>query len=97
MGWFSGVVLYCSIWAVVFFMVLPLGIVSQHEAGEVEPGTPASAPTEAMVRRKMAITSAISAVLFAAVWTVITSHLFTLDDIPFLTPPSGGHGYWQSR
>jgi predicted secreted protein len=89
MGWTSGIVLYCSIWAVVFFMVLPLGIVSQHEAGDVEPGTPASAPTEAMIVRKMLITSAIAAVLFAGVWTVIYFHLFTLDDIPFLTPPSG--------
>lgn len=89
MGWMSGIVLYCSIWAVVFFMVLPHGIVSQHEAGEVEPGTPASAPTEAMVGRKILITSGIAAVLLAVVWTVIYLRLFTLDDIPFLTPPSG--------
>lgn len=89
MGWMSGIVLYCSIWAVVFFMVLPLGIVSQQESGNVEPGTPASAPTEAMIARKMLITSVISTVLFAAVWTVIHFHLFTLDDIPFLIPPSG--------
>jgi predicted secreted protein len=89
MGWMSGVVLYCSIWAIVFFMVLPHGLVSQQEAGDVEPGTPASAPTEAMIARKMLITSAIAAVLFAAVWAVIQFHLITLDDIPFLTPPSG--------
>lgn len=89
MGWMSGIVLYCSIWAVVFFMVLPHGIVSQQEAGDVEPGTPASAPTEAMIGRKMLITSSIATVLFAAVWTVVHFHLITLDDIPFLTPPSG--------
>jgi predicted secreted protein len=89
MGWMSGIVLYCSIWAVVFFMVLPFGIVSQQESGSVEPGTPASAPTEAMIVRKILITSAIATALFAAVWTVIIFQLFTLDDIPFLTPPSG--------
>ena len=89
MGWMSGIVLYCSIWAAVFFMVLPLGIVTQQESGKIEPGTPASAPTEAMIARKMLITSAIAAVLFAAVWSVVYFHLFTLDDIPFLTPPSG--------
>jgi predicted secreted protein len=88
MGWMSGIVLYCSIWAVVFFMVLPHGIVSQHEAGDVEPGTPASAPTEAMIMRKMLITSGIATALFAAVWSVIHFHLLTLDDIPFLSPPS---------
>ena len=89
MGWMSAIVLYCSIWAVVFFMVLPLGIVSQQEAGEVEPGTPASAPTEAMIARKILITSAVATALFAAAWSVIHFHLFTLADIPFLTPPSG--------
>ena len=88
MSWMSAIVLYCSIWAVVFFMVLPLGITSQAEAGEVDPGTPASAPTDAMIARKMLITSAIAAVLFAGVFVVVRFHLFTLEDIPFLTPPS---------
>ena len=88
MGWMSAVVLYCSIWAIVFFMVLPLGIVSQQESGTVEPGTPASAPTEAMIGRKVLITSGIATVLFLAVWSVIHFHLITLEDIPFLTPPS---------
>ena len=85
----SAVVLFCSIWAVVFFMVLPQGIVSQSEAGRVDPGTPASAPTEAMVARKMLITTGIAAVLFAIAFSVIQFHLFSLSDIPFLTPPSG--------
>lgn len=84
----SAIVLFCSIWAVVFFMVLPLGITSQSEAGEVDPGTPASAPTDAMVLRKALITTGIAAVLFAATFAVIHYHLFSLDDIPFLTPPS---------
>ena len=97
MGLVTGLALFASIWSIVFFMVLPHGIVSQYEAGKIEPGTPASAPTEAMILRKMLITSAISAALFAVVWTVVTFHLFTIDDIPFLTPPSGGTGYWQSR
>jgi predicted secreted protein len=88
MSWMSGIVLYCSIWAVVFFMVLPLGITSQAEAGEVDPGTPASAPTDAMIARKALITTGIAAVLFAGAFAVIRFHLFTLDDIPFLTPPS---------
>lgn len=88
MSWMSAIVLYCSIWAVVFFMVLPFGVTSQAEAGEVEPGTPASAPADAMVARKMLITTGIAAALFAGVFAVVHFHLFSLDDIPFLTPPS---------
>jgi predicted secreted protein len=85
----SAIVLYCSIWAVVFFMVLPLGVVSQSEAGHVDPGTPASAPTDAMVARKMLATTAVAALLWAAAFAVIEFQLFTLDDITFLDPPSG--------
>lgn len=88
MSWMSAVVLFCSIWAIVFFMILPLGIVSQSEAGEVDPGTPASAPTDAMIARKALVTTAITAVLFSAAFSVVHFHLFSLDDIPFLTPPS---------
>lgn len=84
----SAIVLYCSIWAIVFFMVLPQGITSQSEAGTVEPGTPASAPTDAMVARKMLITTGIAAVLWGAAFSVIHFHLFSLEDISFLTPPS---------
>ncbi|MEM1299274.1 MAG: DUF1467 family protein [Pseudomonadota bacterium] len=84
----SAIVLFAVIWAVVFFMVLPFGQVSQHEAGDVVPGTPASAPTDAQIVRKILITTAITVVVFAAVLAIILLKLFTIDDIPFLTPPS---------
>lgn len=84
----SAIVLFCSIWAIVLFMVLPQGITSQSEAGEVEPGTPASAPSDAMILRKMLVTTAVAAILFSGVFAVIELRLFTLDDIPFVTPPS---------
>lgn len=85
----AAIVLFVSIWAVVFFMVLPHGIVTQEEDGNVVPGTPASAPADAMIRRKALITTAIAVVVFAAVYSVIQFRVITLDDIPFLTPPSG--------
>lgn len=84
----SAIVLFAVIWAVVFFMVLPFGQVSQQEAGDVVPGTPASAPTDAQILRKALITTAITVVVFAALLAVILLRLFTIDDIPFLTPPS---------
>lgn len=84
----SGIVLFAVIWAVVFFMVLPFGQVSQHEAGDVVPGTPASAPSNAQIKRKVLITTGVSVVAFAVVLTVVLMKLFTIDDIPFLTPPS---------
>ena len=84
----TSIVLFCSIWAIVFFMVLPVGMVSQHEDGDVLPGTPASAPANPVMVRKMVVTTIIAAVVFACVWSVLTFKLITLDDIPFLTPPA---------
>ncbi len=84
----SGIVLFAVVWAVVFFLVLPWGQVSQHEAGEVVPGTPASAPSDAKIRRKMLITTAITMVVFGLLLLVILNKWVTIDDIPFLTPPS---------
>ena len=85
----SAIVLFAVIWAVVFFMVLPFGQVSQHEAGDVVPGTPASAPSDAQIMRKVLITTGITVVVFVVVLAVVLLKLFTIDDIPFLTPPSG--------
>ena len=85
----SAIVLFAVIWAVVFFIVLPFGQVSQHEAGEVVPGTPASAPSDAQVWRKIVLTTLITLAAYAVVMAIVYFKLFTIDDIPFLTPPSG--------
>lgn len=84
----SAIVLFAVIWAVVFFIVLPFGQVSQHEAGDVVPGTPASAPTDAQIVKKALITTAVTVVVFGIVIAVVLTGVFTIDDIPFLTPPS---------
>ncbi|MEM7056751.1 MAG: DUF1467 family protein [Pseudomonadota bacterium] len=84
----AAIVLFCSIWAVIFFMILPQGVVSQHEKGEIVPGTPASAPSDAQIVRKMIRTTIIALMVFAAIWLIIEYRLVTLNDIPWLTPPS---------
>ena len=60
----SAVVLFCVIWALVFYMINPLWQTSQSEDGEVVPGTPASAPVDPMIRKKAIITTVIATVLF---------------------------------
>ena len=80
----SALVLFAVIWALTFFLVLPWGQVSQLEAGEVEPGTPASAPSDAMIKRKLIITTVIAAVAFAAVYCIVIFQWITLDDINIL-------------
>ena len=58
--------IYVVIWWTVLFAVLPIGIRTQGEDGEVVPGTPASAPASPRLLRVVALTTLLSAVVFAA-------------------------------
>lgn len=84
----SAIVLFFVIWALTFFLVLPWGQVSQYEAGDIVPGTPASAPSDAMIRRKLIITTCLAAVLYVIVFCVIHFRVLTIDDLIYMTPPS---------
>ncbi|MBM3614434.1 MAG: DUF1467 family protein [Alphaproteobacteria bacterium] len=70
-------VLFAVTWFMVFFCVLPLRFKSQADHGAVTPGTPASAPEEAMVGKKAKITTVVAAVVFAGLYWTITSELIT--------------------
>ncbi len=87
MAWTSAIVLYVVIWMIVFFALLPLGQVSQAEAGKVEPGTPASAPADPKLGKKALWTTLWATLLFAVVFSVIQFGLITLDEIPFFSRP----------
>ena len=84
----SAIVLYCVIWAILFYMINPLWQTSQSEDGKVVPGTPASAPVDPMLKKKAIITTVIATVLFALAYSTIEFGWLTLDDISFLQLPS---------
>jgi predicted secreted protein len=69
------------IWWVVLFAVLPWGVHSQQESGEVAPGTDPGAPAIPKVGRKLVWTTLVTGVLFAAFYIVSTKHLVTLDGL----------------
>ena len=75
---------YCLCWWVVLFAVLPFGIRTQSEEGDVVLGTTESAPVAPRILKKMIYTTLISAVIFAVIYVVIEYRLLGLDDIPFL-------------
>jgi len=86
----SAIVLYCVIWAILFYMINPLWQTSQSEDGKVTPGTPASAPINPMIRKKAIITTVIATVLFAMAILTLEYGWITLDDVSFLKAPSEG-------
>jgi predicted secreted protein len=72
------IALYFVIWWVVLFAVLPFGVRSQHETGEVVQGTEPGAPVRPRLLRKFVITSLITALVWGVVvvvWTLGESGL----------------------
>ncbi len=70
--------LYFIIWWTVLFAVLPFGVRTQQEAGEIVPGSAESAPSEPRMLSKALWTTAIATVVFAIVYAVIELGLVDL-------------------
>jgi len=64
----GGLVVFSITWIIVLFTVLPWGIRTQEEEGDVEPGTVASAPASPAMWKKFAITTLVTIILFGTVW-----------------------------
>lgn len=82
----SVIVVYAVLWFLILWMTLPFGIRSQEEAGHVEPGTPAGAPAEPMVGKKMIWATIGAAVGTAAIYGVIVGEIITHDHIARFAP-----------
>jgi len=67
----SGIILYAILWWMTFFVVLPLNLKTQADAGEVVPGTPESAPHAVNIRRKVFITTIAAVVVWAVTVVVV--------------------------
>ena len=77
----TGLAIFFLIWWVVLFAVLPWGVRSQHEGGEVAPGTDPGAPAIPHLRRKLIWTTLVAAVVFAAFYVVYVEQLVTIADL----------------
>ena len=91
----SGLVLYAVIWFMVLFVLLPIGLETQGDRGEIEPGTHAGAPANFNLRKKVLTATWISAILWAVIAAVIFSGLISVRDLDVfdrMRPPTGGIG-----
>jgi predicted secreted protein len=67
------VAIYFVVWWIVLFAVLPWGVRSQHETGEIFPGSDPGAPARPLLLRKAVATTLISAAIMAlgyAAWAL---------------------------
>jgi len=81
MGIAGSLVTIIVIWWLAFFILLPIGIRSQLEEGEVEPGTPESAPAIHHLRNKALGALAVALLLWAVIFGIINLELLTLEDV----------------
>lgn len=68
-------------WWLAFFTMLPIGVRSQLEDGNVVPGTEPSAPVAPNLLWKGIAALGISLVVWLVLYSIIEYQLFTLDDI----------------
>ncbi len=81
-------VMFAVIWFMTLFVVLPIGMQTQGEAGEVVPGTHASAPADVNLKRKAMWVTIITIPIWAITCGIILSGWVTMDMFDIYKPPS---------
>jgi predicted secreted protein len=84
MNWTTALAIYFVAWWIVLFVVLPFGVRSQQEAGEVVPGTDPGAPVITRLVRVVVLTTILTAVLCGIFFWLFLTHHLTLDDLSTL-------------
>lgn len=80
MAFGSGVAIYFVIWWITLFAVLPFGVRTQEEAGEVVPGAPSSAPAKTSIVTIITRNTIVASLVFAGVyWLLVYSGLSIMD------------------
>jgi predicted secreted protein len=77
----TDVAMFFLIWWVVLFAVLPWGVHSQHEGGEMAPGTDPGAPVIPRLGRKLAWTTLVAGLVFAAFYFILARHMAQIGSL----------------
>jgi predicted secreted protein len=86
MSFTFAVAIFFIIWWLSLFAVLPFGLRTQDEAGEVVPGTPESAPVRPRLLRIFAINTLVASIVFALFWLGVTQGWLDPETFPFQVP-----------
>jgi predicted secreted protein len=83
----TALAIYFIVWWVVLFAVLPWGVRSQDESGEVTPGTDPGAPAVHTVWIKLLWTTVIASVVFGILAAVYKLGLIPYDYLAAISGP----------
>lgn len=75
MTWVSYAAIYFIVWAICLFVVLPFGVRSQQEAGEVVRGSEHGAPVMPLLWWKVLATTVLAAIVTAGLLWLLTNPL----------------------
>ena len=84
MSWATGLMVYLVIWWTILFAILPWGLRTQEEDGNVTLGTTASAPVRPQLISKAIWTSIVAAVLVGIFWVAVVRYGLSLTMIAAL-------------
>ena len=69
MNWLSGIVVYILVWWVTLFAILPLWVTP---ADPDDPGYAVGAPRRPLLLRKLLLTTAVAALIWAGIYIVVS-------------------------
>ena len=84
MTWTTALAIYFIVWWITLFAVLPWGVRSQAESGEVVPGSDPGAPAIPNLLMKLGWTTLVSGAVFAVGAFVYSYRLVTIEDLATL-------------
>jgi predicted secreted protein len=76
----NALAVYFLVWWLVLFAVLPWGIRSQTEHGEISPGSDPGAPAIPRLWFKLLWTTLVSGLVYGLLYVVYVNRLITLQD-----------------
>jgi predicted secreted protein len=86
MAWVTAIAIYFVVWWIVLFAVMPFGVRTQTDDGQIEPGTPGSAPVKPHFGKAALRSTIASSILFAGFYWLVAVQGFGFADIPSIIP-----------
>jgi predicted secreted protein len=86
MSWVSIAAIFFIIWWTVLFAMLPLGLRTQDDEGDVTLGTTSSAPRGPHMLKAVIRTTIVSLMIFGAFYVVTKVLGYGFDDVPHIGP-----------
>lgn len=86
MAWVTVFALGFIIWWTVLFAILPLGVRSQADEGEIILGTTESAPAAPRMLRVVLLTTLVTGIILGVFFGVTWGLGYSFDDIPNFVP-----------